>query len=83
MYRFRLVLATQHHQGHTILKILNDAADGTLIRVYAYMLTDPFAIDMLIRYGKACAVRLTFISYQFFWVQAVHLSKIASNGPYE
>jgi len=48
----------QDHPLRAITKAFNDAADGTLIRIYAYMLTDPFAIEMLIHYGKANPVRL-------------------------
>ena len=46
------------HPLRAIAKALHDAADGSLIRVYAYMLTDPLAIDMLIHYGKNNPVRL-------------------------
>ena len=47
-----------NHPLRVIAKVLHDAADGSLIRVYAYMLTDPFAIDMLIHYGKKNPIRL-------------------------
>ena len=47
------------HPLRVIAKVLHDAADGSLIRVYAaYMLTDPFAIDMLIHYGRRNPIRL-------------------------
>lgn len=51
------LLPTDHPLG-AITKALDDATDGSLIRVYAYMMTDPFAIDVLIHYGKNSPIRL-------------------------
>ena len=37
------------HPLRAIAKVLKDAPTGTVIRIYMFMLTDPFAIDMLIQ----------------------------------
>lgn len=48
----------ENHPIRAFARALETAPSGSIIRVYAFMLTDPFAIDMLIHYGKNNPIRL-------------------------
>ena len=49
------------HPFRVIDNMLHDGPDGSIIRVYAYLITDLNALDMFAHYGKRRKSTLSFI----------------------